>query len=321
MMKSISFFLLTLLLVFIQSASAQSEDLREDKAFFEQQKDLYQKWLDKSGLGEVLYTKDIEITEERVNLYLAFHYQKIDSIVFGWDKLVESYRIKGGLSIEQTLFYKWVNLIEIPQGAATVQIYDTYDLSKVPLYYHRFYFEENVVKDDSSGYRAPLKKITLRPPDQSQDKQSALLAFKKHMNKAALYDKIITYSEKRYETTSCENRHPNVVVLENEEVLRFEVLDLCKEVLIDETQPTLCGILKTFGRPCNWVKREMLIFTVSFEEMIDGVRLHIEIDGKYGSGFYDKVKRGGYISMEIDFDEYLERYADLFKEDLKRNLK
>lgn len=65
----------------------------------------------------------------------------------------------------------------------------------------------------------------------------------------------------------------------------------------------------------------MLRFTISYEETLDGFRIRIELDGKYGSGFYNNVRRGGYIDMEVDFDEYLEDYSDEFSTTLQSVLK
>lgn len=109
-------------------------------------------------------------------------------------------------------------------------------------------------------------------------------------------------------------------MLESGDVLRFEITDLCREVLIDEANPLLCQILRTFGNDCNFVKRELLTFTIAHRTTAAGFNLHLEIDGKYGSGFYENVRRGGYLNMEIDFDDYLERYADQIKEEFKRVL-
>lgn len=65
----------------------------------------------------------------------------------------------------------------------------------------------------------------------------------------------------------------------------------------------------------------MLRFIISYEETLDGFRVRIELDGKYGSGFYNNVRRGGYIDMEVDFDEYLEDYSDEFSTTLQSVLK
>ena len=105
------------------------------------------------------------------------------------------------------------------------------------------------------------------------------------------------------------------------DVLRFRATDLCREVLTDAANPTLAKILNNFGLGVNWVKREKLDILIAYEELPKGFKLTITIDGKYGSGLYNQVGRGGYYSMEGDFDEYLENYADAFKELVREAIK
>ncbi len=136
-----------------------------------------------------------------------------------------------------------------------------------------------------------------------------------------VYNMIYEYAEARYEVQTCYNRFPEVELLENGELLRFEVIDLCKEVLIDERENgIICSWLRRLGFPCNWIKRELLIFTIKYAPTSTGINLNIEIDGKFGSGLYKNVRRGGYHSMEVDFDDYLERYTAKFVVDLKKAL-
>ena len=52
--------------------TAQIEDLTQDLTFFQERKALYQRWLDHSGLGQVLKVQDIKVEAEQLSLYLAF---------------------------------------------------------------------------------------------------------------------------------------------------------------------------------------------------------------------------------------------------------
>lgn len=208
--------------------------------------------------------------------------------------------------------------MEVRQSAADVQIYDTCDLRKEPLFFRGIHFEDGEVKVEQSNPKSKIRKVQLAPANMSGMKKMSVEEFKKRFNKVTVYQNIYEYAQRRFEKEVCEEREPKVRLLENNEVLRFEVLDLCREVLTDEANPLLCRLLSNLGYDCNWVKRELLTFIVVHEETGDGFQLSIEIDGKYGSGLYEHVRRGGYLSMEIDFDDYLERYADTFKEDLKQ---
>jgi len=303
------------------AAGAQPEDLTRDTEFFNRQKDIYQRWLNHSGLGEVLHVESIGVKEQRLSLYLGFPYSDIDSIVRAWEALKREFEAERPISLEQQLFYKAANLMEVRQSLVDVQVYDTYDLRQEPLFFRGIYFEDGQVKVEESNPKSKIKEVYISPASFKGMKGMSEAQFRQAFSREAVYEKVLEYARKRYGSTGCEQRYPKVRVLENEAVLRFEVEDLCREVLTDEANPLLAQILNSCcGQDYNWVKRELLAFIATHRELPDGkgFLLTIEIDGKYGSGIYEKVRRGGYLSMEIDFDDYLERYADSFREEVKK---
>lgn len=300
----------------IHTAFAQPGDLTQDRDFFYQQSRYYQKWLNDSGIGEYLRVKEIEVKQTELSIYLEFTVEKFDSIKLAWDLLKETFEAESPLSLEQQLFYKAANLMDIRQSLLNVQIYDTYNLSKEPFFFVGIFHNGSEVKvQEEIGARSVSEEITLRPVENT-DKERALVSFRQKFTQKFMFEEILKYAENRYGEIACEERYPSVELIEKETILRFEVMDLCKEVLTDETQPTLCATLGALGYDCNWVKREMLIFTITYEEVSDGVKLTVDIDGRFGSGFYDEVRRAGYIPMDEDYKDYLERYARRFKTDL-----
>ncbi|MDX1943595.1 MAG: hypothetical protein SFU99_23715 [Saprospiraceae bacterium] len=314
----IAFFIFSLLAA--TALHAQIEDLTKDSEFFEKQKIEYQRWLDHSGLGSTLKVHAIEVKPQQLSLYLAFPYQDIDSIMVAWRTLKSAFEKERPLTLEQELFYKMVHLMEVRQSLANVQIYDTYDLRKEPLFSRAIYFKNDSVNVDASNPKSKIREVNIKPDDFSDMRRMSVQSFNQKFNRKMVYDKIHTYAKQKYERKTCDQRNPQLRLLESDGILRFEIIDLCREVLTDEANPLLCKILRKVGYDCNWVKRELLTFTVIQRETSTGFQLSIEIDGKYGSGFYENVRRGGYLSMEIDFDDYLERYADQFKEEIRRLL-
>ena len=309
-------FLLILLLGCVNAVMSQPGDLTQDRDFFYQQSRYYQKWLNASGIGEYLRVKEIEVKQTELSIYLEFTVENFDSIQLAWDLLKETFEAESPLSLEQQLFYKAANLMDIRQSLLNVQIYDTYNLSKEPFFFVGIFHNGSEVRvKEEIGARSASEKITLRPP-QDTDKERALVSFRQKFTQKFMFEEILKYAENRYGQTACDERYPSVELIEKETILRFEVMDLCKEVLTDETQPTLCATLRTWGYDCNWVKREMLIFTITYEDVNEGVKLTVDIDGRFGSGFYDEVRRAGYIPMDDDYKDYLERYARRFKTDL-----
>lgn len=312
-MKKLILILLTITLL-RPICSAQIEDLTKDSEFFQKQAQLYQRWLDHSGLGKFLKVQTIEVQPQELSLYLAFTFEDIDSVTNAWKLLKSNYDHRDLVTLEQQLFYKLVNLMEVRQSLANVQLYDTYDLRKEPLFFRGIKFEDGRVHVEESNPKTVLKEIQLKPSDFKNLKSWSTLNFKKKYDRQTVYAEIYECAIKRFERKTCNQRSPKVRLLENKEVLRFEVLDLCKEVLTDETNPILCRILRTMGYDCNWVQREMLIFEITHHETPTGFQLKIELDGKYGRGLYESERRGGYLNMEIDFDDFLERYSDGFGE-------
>ena len=316
-MKKLLLTLITLSLLHY-SASAQIDDLTKDSEFFQKQAQLYQRWLDHSGLGNMLRVQTVEVKPQELSLYLEFPFENIDSVATAWKVLKTAYDRTHSITLEQELFYKLVNLMEVRQSLANVQLYDTYDLRKEPLFFRGIRFVDGRVLVEESNARSKIEEISLQPADFKNMKTWSVQDFRQKYDRQTVYNKILECARLRFERKACDTRYPKLRLLENQDVLRFEVVDLCREVLTDEANPTLCRILRSVGFDCNWVKREMLTFEITYRETSTGFQIKIDLDGKYGSGLYETVRRGGYLSMEIDFDDYLERYSDGFREYLRQ---
>ncbi|MEM1325896.1 MAG: hypothetical protein AAGI23_08080 [Bacteroidota bacterium] len=305
-----------LFLLFPFYGFSQIEDLTQDLDFFQDRQALYQKWLDHSGLGQVLKVEDIKVKPEELSLYLAFQTEDVDSSMIAWKALKQTYEADFPITLEQQLFYKMVSLMEVRQSIANIQIYDTYDLKVEPLFFVGIYFNEGKVQVESSGHKSIPRNIDIRVDNLSKKLQLSEGEVRERFTKEYVFNTIYDYAVKRFEGEQCGNRQPRVQKLEEQEQLRFEVSNLCREVLENAPQPKLCRVLNRFNYGCNWIKKEKLEFTISFIETRNGFNISVLLDGKYGSGYYDQVQRGGYQSMEIDFDEEIQKYADLYTQAL-----
>jgi hypothetical protein len=307
---------------FLPLAKAQIEDLTQDTAFFEDQTEVYQRWLDHSGLGQYLSVYDIEVEKDMLSVYLNFPYSDLDSIQNAWDQLKSDFEDNSAITLEEQLLYKASFIMEVDQHMINVQIYDTYKLLEKETFMRAIFFQDGQVYTEEDNPRDKRESFTLRPTDLSNNKEENSTDFQQRFSKQQVYERIYSYAQKRFKQAVCLNRNPDIRLLEQDNNLVFEVTDLCREVLTDEANPVLCQLWNTFSKDqCNWVKRELLRFTFTYEELSDGgFRLVVVVDGKVGSGFYDEVKRGGYMSMEVDFDEYLETYAQSFTTELRRVL-
>ena len=309
-----------LFLLFSTLLHAQKEDLTKDKVFFGQQAKLYQRWLEHNGMGKTLRVKTVEVEPQQVALYLAFPTENADSVAAAWDQLKKDYAaLNTGLSLEQELFYKMLHLMELRQSVANVQLYDTYDTRREPCFYRGIYVKDGMFRVDSSGCRSQRRDIYVSPGDLSGAKKHAVETFQKQFTQQYVFDKIHEYAKQRYERKACENRNPTVSPPQIDgNFMRFEVTDLCKEVLKDEQNNAVCSFLNKYFKPCNWIKREKLTLSFVYQTRDNGFWLKCEVEGKVGSGFYDSVGRGGYLDMEIDFDGYLKDYADKLQYELKK---
>ncbi len=303
--------------------SAQTEDLTQDTAFFKTQGLEYQRWLDHSGLGKSLRVRVVEVEPQQVALYLEFPTTKVDSVRAYWETIKKDYgRLNTGLTLEQALFYKMVYMMEVRQSYANVQLYDTYDTRVEPCFYRGIYIKDGHLVVDSSGCKSKKVDIYLSPSDLKGTKKPTLSEFRRKYTQEYVFEQVHEYAKKRYEQQVCVKRYPKVSSIQIDgNIMRFEVTDLCKEVLKDAKNDDICAFLNRHVKPCNWIKREKLNFTFVYQIHDGGFLLKCEIEGKVGSGFYDEVGRGGYLNMEIDFDGYLTDYATKFQNDLKEALR
>ncbi len=313
------FFRACLLLFISPPLFSQPEDLRKDQSFFFQKQILYQQWLDYNGLGKTLRVRDMEVESQQVALYIDFPSENADSVQAAWIQLKKDYQaLNTGLSLEKALFYKMLHLMELRQSAANIQLYDTYDTRKEPCFYRGIYFKNDVFQVDSSGCKSKSLDIYVSPNDLKSAKKPSNGAFQKQYTQQYVFDKIHQYARQRYERTVCIGRYPKVSAPQIDgNIMRFEVTDLCKEVLKDAQNNEFCAFLNQYVKPCNWIQREKLTFTFIYQAKDNAFQLKCELEGKVGSGYYDQVGRGGYLDMEIDLDGYLTDYAKKLQYELK----
>ena len=314
-------YLYTILLLIPGLLSAQSS-LTDDLPFFQDQTQLYQKWLTKSGFGDVIKVQDLKVEPEHFTLYLAFHTTAGGECWALWEQLKEDFERRNAITFEQQLFYKMLHMMEVEQEMATIEVHNLYGEQRNYCFFSKIFFDDTYgkVNVQERYCKAQERNIEVEPNTLEGMKDMSFEEINRIYNRTSVFETIFNYAKGRYELNKCEARFPEVREKERSQLLRFEVVDLCKEVLRDEDNPWICKVLRRFDYTCNWIKREKLEFTITYERTPDGIRIGVKIDGKYGSGYYDQVKRGGYHSMDLDFDDYLVDYADEIANDFKREV-
>jgi len=334
-------FIISCLSVYCQITYAQvgfqAEDLRADEPFFQQQLQQYQKWLDFSGFGQILKTQTLDVDSQKVYFYLTFRLSHPDSLIKAWQQLKNDFEAENNLTFEEHLFYRMTHLTETQANQAVLEIYDTYALDQKTHFSlsisgntqgvkTEFYtlpqpitrgLEESTNQAQLNSppswslLRSVVRPVEVAHADLSKCKRLSTTQVRDFLSKRNVYKQVLDYAEAKYKVKGAK-----LLIVENGKNLRFEVINLRREVLTDKANPILARVLKYFGYDVNWVRRELLIFTIGFRETPAGIVLQCEIQGKYGSGFYENVKRGGYIEMEPEFTNYLEHYADDFAQEV-----
>ncbi len=312
MAKTIS--LIILILAFALHGSAQS-NLQSDTAYFRQQAMVYQQWLVDSGLGTTLRVHTVQTRPNALNLFLGFLNEDSDHCHAAWAQLQKDFAARKGLTLEQTLYYKMIQLMETPQEVSRVLIYDTYDRNKKYNFEVKIRFDSAQVKVEELGWKSETRHIEIKPHQLGKLKKPAQIQWQNAYSKERVFAAIQTHLKKRYSQRTCEQRFPSVEVLENEAVLRLKANDLCKEVLASERNCMVCPMLNL-----NWIKRERLTFTFTYAKEANGFILSLEVDGQYGSGFYSEVGRAGYKPMDTAFKADLEDYADKLRLEIRQVL-
>ena len=302
-------------------AFGQGEGMTTEKGPSPQE--LYQSWLETSGLGQVFAVHTVVEDSKISTLYLQFHTEDLDSLSNAWHTLKANFDSTHTISLEQQLFYQWSYFMDRPQEELWVEIYDSYDVEKVPdpQFYVILFFQDGGLQIDANTkqktepreIRLELKPVKLRTASKG--------SWKNTDHKTEVFEKVLEHMRSYYETSKCANRNPKLKVLESDVVLRFEIEDLCREVLEDAEQPFPCRIAQLLGKDCNWITREKIYFLIAYSQEGTHAVLKIIMDGKYATGYGNRPQDGGYNPMDGRFDQYFKDYADVVTERLTRVLK
>ncbi len=300
--------------------SAQVENLQDDADYFERQKAEYQKWLEFTGFGDFLRVQDLLVEPERVRLYLGFHFSNADTVKAIWDNLKYAHDLKGGLRLEETLFFRMCHLMNLEEDAAVLEIYDTYDITQPSLFLRAIYFEDEGVKVHENNPRNNLP-ILIKVSLNTDYGRRGGCSFNQNYSREYVFDKILQFARQKYIRPRCDQRNPSLHPKPHDEYLRFEVRDLCREVIDEGENPIICRWLNSLGYNCNWTAREKLFFTFIYTKTEEGFNLLLTLEGQMGSGYYEDVKRQGYMDMREDFNQELDDYTEQLVSDIKNHFR
>lgn len=299
---------------------AQQEDLTKDQTFFEEQAKAYDQWLDAAGLGSLLSVKEIKVEPNALSVYLTFSNDEVNYVVNAWETLKTNFEAQEPLTLEQQLFYKALHYMQVDQEQLDVQLYDTYDLSKTPLFFRAIYFSDGKVKVAEDNPKSVIREVKIPKPQLPMSSNGTKVSLNQDLAKDYVYRKILQKARVYYEAEDkkVDGREPVFKPLGQLDQLRFEVADLTREVVTAGRRNYFCSLLRRLDYNCNWSPREVLTYTISYEEQDDELALKIEIDGRLGSGVYANARRRSYISLDVEHYPQLEAYAEQMRERIYR---
>lgn len=310
--------------LFALQAAAQPGSLAGDLPYFRSQLPVYQAWLDEQGLGRYLKAYAVEVYEETLYFSLAYQttapYQAVSAAraVNTWDQLKEGYDTGSPLPLEQALFYRMAELLQVEPARAVLQLYDTYDPIGNSAFHILIGFRDGQVVYQPSYPKSETVYIPVGVGDFSNRAGWQAEDIRRKLNRAVLLDWSEDFLRAYLSRASCEEGSVRIYPRAKRDLLWLEGEGACR-LVVGAEQNALCAIIERLGLGGCPV-REKFSFKVFWEEREDGMRLHCEIDGHYSekSAIWG---RGDYKPLEgSEFDGLFRRFADVLATEMREAL-
>jgi hypothetical protein len=268
----------------------------------------YQQWLDDIGLGDYLQAHTIENDKGNFGLYLSFPTESIDSVTAIWTELKHNFEQKYPIALEKQLFYKMTEIMNIDQSKGNVQIYDTYDLRREPLFFKGIYFEDGMVKIETSNSKSALREIDTPIKQLDIKEEFSSKYFPNEAKKSEVLNLLLQFSNDYFSPEGCDVKS-SLQLLENRDVFRLTIKDICPKLVEDKNQ--LCEILRRYDLNCN-IKNLQLFFTIIVKEVGNSFQLFVDANGIFSSplGEGNLPERNFYLNR--DFEEFLNKQSKAF---------
>ena len=190
-------------------------------------------------------------------------------------------------------------------------------------FYRGIKYQDNQVTVESKGCKAEIKEFVVDETDLTNLMPVGRHEIKQQLPATVLLQKVKAFLSQRLLKQKQEGRLPEAAWLDSTGIqgkIWLKVWNLSKEVLADQTNPWWCRVLNPMGTG-NCTTREYLEVLVKSTQKSNGYKVYIEINAKFGNGYYDALQRGGYKNMEPEYKQYLKDYAQSFFSDLELYLK
>lgn len=298
-----------------------------DLPFFQKKASLFQRWLDNTGLGQVLKIDHVRIKptdNTELELIMTMNTTGLDTAVSMWAQLKKGFDSPAD-SLEEYLYRMFEHTMEIPAEHGNIQIYvKDFRGEFTPCFYvwiwrkdGKLITQRNLDNCKSQLIKVPLKPIPIKNTNKGKNAKIAKAKVRTADETFAVildyFDRQVIGHPKYKPGADCAGRAPfrERGMIRNETTLSFSIQNLCREILDDEDNSLGCKLLKRFfDVKCNDKARERITYTFEYlPENNNGATLKVTIDGKFGNGVF-KPRTEGYMDMETDFPKKLESYAN-----------
>jgi|GEM_PF-3827723 len=325
--------LLICLLIYTSSQAQITDSLDIHQEDFESKLPKYNTWLQSSGLGQVLTTREIAVESDELSVYLQFTYIDSDSASVAWCLLKERYEAKANHTLEEALFFRMVHTMQVDPAKANVQIYDDYDVMKTPCLFVGMQFIDKEVKVTKTTCRADAD-LSIRLDDLENPQIGISEDFKieeegnKFIGNVKIPFKLESktvlkfiehYASTKYKTIDKDNFE--ILSLPNDDFLEFEVKHLRKQVFSDAEESWLCYIWNAlFDNSCDDRPREWLKFKIRYLPKNEGFALNTSLTASFATGAGSKPKDSAYQNMEPEFQMQVEAYLRKFHKEIYQTI-
>lgn len=317
--KEFSFFLSKVLLTTLVICSFPA--ISDGQGAYRSLSNQYQKWLGSAGFGKALNVSKVERKEGMLYFYLDFKFERIDSTVAAWEQLKQKFNKHHGFDMEEQLFYTACNVFKVPpyQLNLIVRNKDRDERFYYKLSYDRIN-RKIILKQPPLGFRSAKMVV-----DVGTVKNRSLIISTNYdlKSREAIYNAILKMAKASYiDKIDQHNKKSNSEVAYfrylpgNDEVLQFSVVGLRQEILRAEDNIWIAKMLNWISgtRDYDWRKVENIQFTISCKIISRRkMRIDCDIEGRYGSGYYETTEWQKCIPMEPEFGWYIQKYNDDFK--------
>lgn len=206
----------------------------------------YQAWLNQVGLGPLLSVYEIKEGDDKVDLYLSLPFQSSESVASAWTMLQQKFTEKNFMPLQNSLFHNMLRIFDTDPGKSSIQIYDTYDLSKTICFFEGIYYELGKVKIENNRCKGMPIKLDNLPIEINNIRTSGTIYAIDNLSK--INEALDTFMHDYFSLSSCSSTN-KIPPIQLEDTNTYSLGSDCISQFIKK-HPSLCQALDKAGIKC-----------------------------------------------------------------------